>query len=591
MRFENVPYFYLNFFVHLQRREFYLSQTFATRRSHIYSPHKIMFIDARTLPENTFIECDICIIGAGAAGITLARELIDQPLQVCLLESGGLEFDEVTQSLYAGENVGEPYYSLAEARARYLGGSTNFWGGWSRPLDDIDFQERPWMPYSGWAFNKAQLDPYYDRAQTACNLGAYKYDFADWEDALKQRQLLPVPTSGDSLVTQVWQTIPSTHLRFGEAYREQIEQARNIDTYLHANVVEIVTNDTACSVTKLRVTNNAGKEFWIAAKVFVLASGGIENPRLLLNSRQVQNTGLGNQHDLVGRFFMEHPILNSGKVQFPHYTNLYSRKDVPVDGALLSTGLGLSSQVQEREQLLNFTIRFNSFLPEGLEALKRLSFRLQQTKNPDALQTILKDHRKIPQTSVMEDVATVVGNLDAVIAKAYTKFFSKKLNALKAANICSTRLISEQAPNPDSRITLSSDRDKLGLNKVKLDWRLSEIDRYTMQRSQQIIASELNGFAQNELTDNNIAWQSLRGSYHHMGTTRMSTNPRLGVVNEHCQVHGINNLYIAGSSVFPTSGLSNPTLTIIALSIRLGDRLKTRLGGSVGYVSNFVTIP
>lgn len=552
---------------------------------------QIMFIDARTLPEATFIECDICIIGAGAAGITLAREFIDQPLQVCILESGGLDFDEVTQSLYAGENVGTPYYSLAEARARYLGGSTNFWGGWSRPLDEIDFQDRPWMPYSGWAFDKAELDPYYDRAQKACGLGPYQYDFADWEEALKQRQLLPVPTTGDALVTQIWQTIPPSHLRFGAAYRTQIEQASNIRTYLHANVVEIATNDTAQAVTKLRVACSAGKEFWVAAKVFVLASGGIENPRLLLNSRQVQNTGLGNQHDLVGRFFMEHPILNSGKVQFPHTTNLYLRKDIPIDGTLLSTGLGLSSKVQEREQLLNFTIRFNPFLHEGLEALKRLSFRLQQTKNPDALQTILKDHRKIPQTSVIEDVGKVVVNLDRVVAKAYAKLFRNKSSAKKEANLCSTRLIAEQAPNPDSRITLSPERDKLGLNQVKLDWRLSEIDKYTVKKSQQIIASELNQFAQNELTDNNIDWQSLRGSYHHMGTTRMSTNPRLGVVNEHCQVHGIDNLYIAGSSVFPTSGLSNPTLTIIALSIRLGDRLKTRLGDAVGAASSFVTIP
>lgn len=549
-----------------------------------------MFIDARTLPEDTLVQCDICIIGAGAAGITLAREFIDQPLQVCLLESGGLDFDEVTQALYQGKNVGTPYYSLNESRARYLGGSTNFWGGWSRPLDEIDFADRPWMPYSGWAFSKAQLDPYYDRAQNACGLGPYQYDFAHWEEALKHRQILPLSAPGDSLVTQVWQTIPPAYLRFGAAYRTQIEQARNITTYLHANVLEIETNDTAQAVTKLRVASSEGK-FAVAAKVFILAVGGIENPRLLLNSNKVQNTGLGNQHDLVGRFFMEHPILNSGKVLFPPSTNVYSRKDIPVDGALLSTGLGLSSRVQEREQLLNFTIRFNPFLHEGLEALKRLSMRLQQTKTPDALQTILKDHRKIPQTSVMEDVGKVIVNLDRVVAKAYTKLVSKKSGAKKDANLCSTRLISEQAPNPDSRITLTPERDRLGLNQVKLDWRLSEIDKYTIEKSQQIIASELNcsGQTQHELTDNNIAWQSLRGSYHHMGTTRMSTNPRLGVVDEHCQVHGIHNLYIAGSSVFPTSGLSNPTLTIIALSIRLGDRLKTRFG--VGAAKNFVTLP
>jgi choline dehydrogenase-like flavoprotein len=146
-------------------------------------------------------------------------------------------------------------------------------------------------------------------------------------------------------------------------------------------------------------------------------------------------------------------------------------------------------------------------------------------------------------------------------------------------------LISEQAPNPDSWVRLSRERDRFGLNCVQLDWRLSPLDRYTLERSQQLIAEalECSGLGQlhSQLADNPAAWQSLTGSYHHMGTTRMSTNPRQGVVNEHCQVHGVHNLFIAGSSVFPTSGLANPTLTIVALAIRLADHLKECLQGSV----------
>ena len=558
-----------------------------------------MFIDARTLPEETVVEHDICIIGGGAAGITLAREFIDQPLRVCLLEGGGLDFDEVTQSLYTGENVGVPYFPLKEARARYFGGSTNLWGGWSRPLDDIDFEDRPWMPDSGWPFIKAQLDPYYERAQKVCNLGPFEYDFAYWEDKLAQLERRQLPFTTDQLLSCIWQIIPPSHLHFGEAYRAELEQARNIHTYLNANVVNIDTNDTAQAVTRLEVASLEGKKFWVKAKVFILAVGGIENPRLLLASNKVQSTGLGNQYDAVGRYFMEHPYLISGKLRLSSPAPLYTQRNFQLGKIFMGTALGLSKAVQEREQLLNFSTRFLPIAPEWVEAVNRLRYRIQQTKvipqmkapgtfpsiNHEAFPTIREGFRDTSEAPVMEDLGKVIANLDRVAARAYAKLFNKSFCS-RQSNFCDTHLISEQAPNPDSRITLSSERDKLGLNRVQLDWRLSPIDKYTIQRSQQIIAQEFErsglGKLQIELTDDDSCWQSVRGSYHHIGTTRMSINPRRGVVNEHCQVHGISNLYIAGSSVFPTSGLSNPTLTIIALAVRLADQIKERMGRPVG---------
>jgi choline dehydrogenase-like flavoprotein len=546
----------------------------------------IVLIDARTLPEDTLVENDICIIGAGAAGITLAREFINQPYQVCLLESGGLDYDEVSQSLYTGENIGLPYCPLNEARARYLGGSTNLWGGWSRPLDDIDFEDRPWKPYSGWPITKAELVPYYERAQKACNLGPFEYDFAYWEDALGHLQLRELPFLREEIITYLWQIIPPTHLQFGEAYRAEIEQARNIKTYLHANVVEIDTNDTAQAVTRVRVASLSGKKFLVSAKVFILAVGGIENPRLLLVSNKVQNTGLGNQYDLVGRFFMEHPLLISGKLLFSSPAALYTQRNIRVGEVFIGIALGLSQAVQEREQILNFSARPLPILPDWVEAFNRLMYRTRKTKET-------KEHKAFPsitlgtrryrsETPVMEDLGKVIANLDRVAARAYAKLFNKSLFS-EQANLCTTALVSEQAPNPDSRITLSTERDRLGLNRVQLDWRLSPIDKYTIQRSQQIIAQEFErsglGQLQIELSDDESSWQSVEGSYHHMGTTRMSINPKQGVVNEHCQVHGTSNLYIAGSSVFPTSGLSNPTLTICALAIRLADHIKGKYSG------------
>jgi choline dehydrogenase-like flavoprotein len=569
-----------------------------------------MLIDARTLPEDTLVEHDICIVGAGAAGITLAQEFDGQPYQVCLLESGGLDFDDATQSLYTGENVGVPYFPLKESRVRYLGGSTNLWGGTSRPLDEIDFEDRPWMPYSGWPFTKAELDPYYERAQKVCGLGPYKYDFADWEDELRRLGRLNLPFQGDEIVTYIFQVMQRTNLRFGEVYRAEIERSQNIKTYLHANVVEIETNDTAQAVTRLRIASLEGNKFWVRAKIFILACGGIENPRLLLVSNKVQNTGLGNQYDLVGRFFMEHPYLRSGKVILSKPNALYPnqpKQKIQVHQSRLMTALALSKEVQEREQILNFALRLVPIVPEWLEAYQRIRNRNWQKKGSDG-----------HFSSFVNDLSKVIANFDEVIARAWAK--RKVKQPPFPERFFESHLISEQAPNPDSRVTLSRELDKLGLNRVKLDWRLCPIDKYTIQRSQQIIGEELKraGFGQLEIDlgyddvswqalmqrtqqrlDEKFApsdsdkheirlklgirlhedsyWQTLRGSYHHMGTTRMSTNPRQGVVNEHSQVHGISNLYVTGSSVFPTGGLSNPTLTIVALAIRLADDIKARM--------------
>ena len=537
-----------------------------------------MFIDTRALPEDTLVETDICIIGAGAAGITLARELSGQPYQVSLLESGGLDLDENTQSLCTGEITGTPYYPIGETRTRYLGGSTNLWGGWSRPLDEIDFEDRPWMPYSGWPITKAELDPYYKRANKACNLGAYEYDFAYWKDSIGQQ----VPFLGERIATYIWQVIPPTHVRFGKAYRAEIQQARNINTYLYANVVEIETNDTAQAVTRLRVASLDGKKFWMAAKVFILAAGGLENPRLLLVSNKTQNTGLGNQYDLVGRFFMEHPIVKSDKI-LPTNPTAYTNCVFKLGKDTVSTGLALSKALQEREQVLNFSIKLGRLTEEWIEAFERLQQQIRQTKAPQDFPNIIQGHNYKNRPPALADLRTAIAHLDRIAARAVAKRLRKPFN-LGKSSFYRASLIAEQAPNPDSRITLSRERDKLGLNRLQLDWRLTQIDKYTIWRSQQIIAQEFNrsGLGQFPVpsSEDDINWQSLKGSYHHIGTTRMSTNPREGVVDEHCQVHGISNLYVAGSSVFSTSGLSNPTLTIVALAIRLADRIKQRMGSA-----------
>jgi hypothetical protein len=197
-----------------------------------------MLRDARELDDVGMIECDLCIVGGGAAGITLARSFIGKALRVCLLESGGLEIEEEIQALYRGKNLGLPYFDLDTCRLRFFGGSTNHWAGRCRPLDELDFAPRPWVRLSGWPISRADLEPFYRQAQELCQLGAYDYTPEPWLDP--GQQVLPFDPA--ILLSRVWQFSPPT--AFGEVYRAELESAVNVDVLLHASVVDITTSES-----------------------------------------------------------------------------------------------------------------------------------------------------------------------------------------------------------------------------------------------------------------------------------------------------------------------------------------------------------
>ena len=204
-----------------------------------------MHTDARTLPEGTLLEGDLCIVGAGAAGLSIALEWIDAGKQVLLLEGGGLDYEPRTQDLYRGENVGLPYFPLQAARLHYFGGTTGHWAGFCTTFDEIDFVQRPWVPYSGWPITRASLDPYYARAHRVLELGPYDYDVARWRR--RNPSLVPLPLDPRAVWTKIWQFSPPT--RFGTRYRGEIVGARNVHLLTHANVCEVETNESANAVT------------------------------------------------------------------------------------------------------------------------------------------------------------------------------------------------------------------------------------------------------------------------------------------------------------------------------------------------------
>lgn len=513
-----------------------------------------MLVDARTIPENTTIDTDVCIVGAGAAGITLAKEFAGAGFRISLLEGGGFEFDEATQDLYRGETVGS-HIPLNVMRLRYFGGSTNHWGNYCRPLDEIDFEARDWVPHSGWPFKKSELDSYYQRAQKICQLGPFAYDLDFWET--KTSPCLPFVD--DRMRTVIFQNRESP-TRFGTAYREEILKAANITTLLHANVLNIETDYTGWTVTRLKVACVQGNKFAVTGKLFILATGAIENARLLLLSDNVIKTGLGNQNDLVGRFFMSHAICSPG-LFLPSDplvpATLYINAKPAVNNLRVTGHLTLSPKTQREHELLGFNAVLSPvyIARTGLFSLKRLINR--------------------EFDSLAKDLRNVIRDMDGVAKATYWKI----VKGVIPVDAYSLTTAIEQSPNPESRVTLSSERDALGKQRSRVNWQLRSVDKRSLMRSLEILGSELGraglGRLRIDLNNHDEIWPDVvRDAGHHIGTTRMHPDPKQGVVDENCRVHGVSNLFLAGSSVFPTSGHANPTLTLIALALRLADHVK-----------------
>lgn len=542
-----------------------------------------MFIDARSVDPDKVLEAELCVVGGGAAGITLARECINSAFRVILLESGGLKYDKETQLLAAGEVSGHDYYPLVTARLRLLGGSTNHWNGFCLPLDASDFTEREWVKDSGWPFDRSHLEPFYERAQPICKLGPYRYEYLDWKAEEKKHGQTPFPMAAHRFITTVGQ---SSHVgaeainafasvgreaaKFGEVYRQELEHAPTIRTYLYANVVEIETNESASEVSRVRVACLNGNRFWVKAKLFVLATCAIQNARLLLLSNSRQQTGLGNQHDLVGRYFMEHPsISGAGRlmVSDPSLSRgIYERH--LRQGTRLTCLITPAPAAQRKDKLLNCSIRLHPD-PEDLVAIrafKRIAHRLRGNDVPGDLS---------------KDLINVVADMDGVARHIYRRTWHKA-SEFETLERYKLTYSAEQAPNPSSRVSLSDEKDAMGQPRAKLEWRLTESDLGNARVVLQNLGEELGrisvGRVKVELADENETLsKSFAGSWHHMGTTRMSADPKKGVVDKNCRVHGIGNLFIASSSTFPTSGHANPTLTIVALTVRLADHLKELL--------------
>lgn len=519
-----------------------------------------MHTDARTLESGTVLEGDLCIVGAGAAGLSVALELVNSPLKVLLLEGGGFDLEPEMQDLYRGDIVGQPYYPLQAARLHYFGGTTGHWAGFCSTYDAIDFEKRSWVPHSGWPIRREELDPFYARAQRVLELGPYEYDANYWVE--RDKDLTPLPLDPDVVWTKMWQFSPPT--RFGTKYRDAIVNARNVHLYTHANVCEVEANDALTAVQGLRVRTLDGKEYHARARNYVLACSTIQNARLLLASNRRATAGLGNAHDLVGRYFMEHLEMPGAELVLAKPQSAKMKIYALQFGVTKARGeLALSPQVQQKHGILNGTA---SLAPGALNEEVKSTFQFFTPQMLVAMRAWVKGGMKGPPPFALTERPRV-----ASATPAPPRFFH-----------LATR--QEQAPNPDSRVTLSAEKDALGMPRAKLDWRLTELDKRSIRTFYRLLGQELGrsevGRVQirDWLLSDDRTWPSfLSGGWHHMGTTRMHADPKQGVVDADCRVHGLGNLYVAGAAVYPTAGSANPTLTLVALSLRLSDHLKTTL--------------
>jgi choline dehydrogenase-like flavoprotein len=529
-----------------------------------------MFVDGRQIGRDTTLEADICVIGAGAAGLTIACQFADSQTHICLLESGDLDFNWQTQALYEGRNIGLKYFDLDVCQIRYFGGNTNAWGGWCRPLDAIDFSARPWVEGSGWPFSSAELEPYYRAACRVCQIPAAQYDVGE---IARQLGAKPLPFDPAKVEATGYQFSPPT--RFGQVYRDVIGRARNVTCVLNANVLQIDVTPNAREAKEVSVGCFGASGFRVRARYFVLAAGGIENARLLLLSNDVATNGIGNQHDLVGRYFMEHPhtmrVLASA--QRPATFRLYG---IGFRKRALSVRLSLPAAVQTAEGLLNYSANIHPVYfchtSSAWVAFRTLVLSLDPRRRCDPYVRLAPYGRKrVSFTQFYE----MLRRCDKMIAAAF-------LHAAQPNGFVSRFMLeskSEQAPNWHSRVSLQQERDAFGLNRVQLDWRTLPIDRRTVIRGEEIIDQELRRLGIGELAALHRGeienWPAnLEGGWHQIGTTRMHADPHRGVVDADGRLHDVANLFIAGSSVFPTSGAAPPTLTIVAMALRLADHLK-----------------
>jgi len=550
-----------------------------------------MIIDARDAFDNELLSADLCIVGAGAAGIAMALQFVDSKIDVLVLESGGITAEPDTQALYEGTVADEKLHSPPHRyRERRFGGTTTIWGGRCMPFDAIDFETRTYVPDSGWPFEFETLRTYYERANRLCEAGEFAYTASQ---AFRGRERPMIEGfHGDSFTDDTLERF-SCPTDFGARYGHKLRAASNVTVLLHANVTAVRLRAGGHQVDSLAIQTLSGKQFQARARHFVLATGGLEVARLLLASRDVQSRGIGNEHDVVGRYYMCHLAGTIGSIKISRPLDaVHSGYQLSHEGIYCRRRFALMPQVQRAQGLGNFVARLHHpritdpahgnavlsalYLGRGL-----ISYEYGKRLHGEERQSWSAWMRHVRNVSTRPwDLAAFGWHMLRDRKLAARKFPSIIIKS--KANLYSLDFHAEQQPNFSSRVGLGTEADALGMPRLKVDWRYTAGDVDSVVRSLHLLREdfERSGVGSFGYDPSAVEFEMTRyGAYggHHIGTARMGTDPTSSVVDADCRVHGIVNLFVNGAATFPTSSQANPTLTLVALSLRMAEHLKTQL--------------
>ena len=511
-------------------------------------------------PELRFGDATV-VVGSGAAGLALALALEEAGSRVVLLESGGDPRDEAAMAeaglLNSGRVVGQAYQGLEGGRARVLGGATQLWHGQCTRMRATDLEVRPWLDNSGWPLTLAELDTWYRSAETWFGLSGRGYDAARWTE---HKRVSPLPWSADRLLDDFAEYTVEPHL--GDRFRTRLERSSGITTLIHATTVAVRVEDDR--VVGVDVRDGLGRTRVLAARTVVLAAGAIENARLLMLS-DPEGTGLGAGRRWTGRYLQDHPAVDLLEVHPTQRSWLQDRTSHLHRGRRrIWPKVRLAPAAQEREELVAANaVLVHEYDDPGLDAVRRLLWSARR--------------RRLPEGG-LGDVRLAAGAVLPTLRTAWRRWVLG-LSAGRPASGVRLQVWLEQVPDPESRVTLDTAVDPFGLPLPRVDWRVADVEMRTSRVMAQWVADDLerNDVAIASplpaMTDDDAWRASVRDAYHPAGTTRMSLSGDDGVVDTDLRVHGVGGLYVSGSSVFPIAGYANPTLTIVALSLRLADHL------------------
>jgi len=544
-----------------------------------------MIDDARKLSSGTVMDCDLCIVGSGVAGITLSLEMARAGWDVILLEAGKLNKSGRSLNLYQGEVVNpEHHLPLDSDRYRQLGGTTGLWGGRCVPFDPIDFEKRDYVPYSGWPFGWDELERYYRAAHIYCECGDFSYYTAmALPDALPE--MVPGFKDGDLVASKIERWSPPTH--FGKRYRAELKTSDNIKVLLNAVCIKLEQTPDGTSVKRLVIGTFGGKKLYVKAKIAVLAGGGLEVARLLLTSNDVQRDGIGNHSDWLGRGYQCHISGVTARVRFKTNVHIIYGYERDREGIYCRRRFWISEEAQRRYKLPNIHMLLDRPLledPRHGNALLSLAYLTKRVVSK-SLQPVSVKGKYGLYWRHFKNILAGSPEIFLVLPKWSRERFiqDRRVPSLLLASEDNTYDFyyhTEQIPSRDSRVTLSRERDVFGVPRLRVDFRVDDIDVDRIIRAHELVGRELRRQGCGDLhfisDDPRALIKQHQGTLgHHIGTTRMAADPSRGVVDENCRIHGVSNLFIASSSVFPTSSQAGPTLTIVAMTIRLGEHLKT----------------